>query len=197
MYTNLALSLLPCRVGAAVPGAGWSCRGTVTHPPEVRSGRHAFPLRSHVALQRWGRGLERGRQKPKGGRVPPTPGEPASPAHESRTPPALPKPHESVGRGWVGGKGARTRFERFLPKPPASYPAGPVLPCKASAPSPPPHPPPRSLEPLSATSRALWTPTPTPRAPSCKPRRLRRRQHPRGMCATSSWNYQGRRVSPG
>lgn len=38
----------------------------------------------------------------------------------------------------MGGKGARTRFERFLPKPPASYPAGLVLSSKASAPSPPP-----------------------------------------------------------
>lgn len=70
LYTNLALSLLPCRVGAAVPGVGWSCRGTVTHPPEVRSGLHSFPLGSQVALQGWGGGLERGRQKPKGGSSP-------------------------------------------------------------------------------------------------------------------------------
>lgn len=138
MYTNLALSLLPCRVGAAVPGDGWSCRGTITHSPEVRSGHHSFPLRSQVALQGWGRGLERGRTEAKG--VPQSHPHPGSP-HPLSMGPGLPwlcpNRTKSFGQGWVGGKGFRTQFERFLPKPSASSPAGLVLSGKVSAPSPP------------------------------------------------------------
>lgn len=149
MYTNLALSLLPCRVAAAVPGDGWSCGGTVTRPPEVRSG-HSFPLRSQVALQGWGGGLERGRQKPKGGQPHPHPGSP-HPLSMGPGPPGSAR----IARGRVAGKDT-------IPL----KASGLVLSSKASAPSPPTHP-----SPPGAWSRPR--PPPGPFGPPPHP-------HPRG-----------------
>lgn len=207
MYTNLALPLLLCRLGAAVPGDGWSCGRTITHSPEVRSGHRSFPLRSQVALQGWSRGLERGRTEAKG--VPQSRPHPGSP-HPLSMGPGLPRlcPNRTkvlAKVGWVGralGRNSKGSFQSLRPPPPspASPPpaAGLVLSGKVSAPSPP-HPRPAS-KPGAALGHFLGPldpPLPPPGRPAASHDRLRWRQHPRGMCATSSWNYQGRSASPG
>lgn len=102
MYTNLALSLLPCRVGAAVPGDGWSCRGMVTRPPEARALLATPFLRVGGGAPGGGRRTGKGTTQAKGVPQPrPPPGSP----HPLSMGPGLPRLCPTRAKWWprLGG----------------------------------------------------------------------------------------------
>lgn len=183
--TNLALSLLPCRVGAAVPGGAQ----TVARPPEVRSGRFlGFALPGWAPGVGWtGKGTNRGQ------RVSQSRPHSGSPQPLTEHSPGLPRlcPNRTTDLAKLGGKAPgsvphglfqRLRSLQRLPSP---------LLERAPPPSP------RSQEPPSASSTTVSTPTPKPRAPSCTPR-------PTGVATAPTWNvchvvlrFQRGKASPG
>lgn len=113
LYTNLALSLLPCRRALrSLETGGRAESATITRPPiirppEVRSGDFPFALPGWAPeLGRIGKGTNRSQRSVP---VPPTPGDLSSPEHGPQTPLALPTPHH-FGKCCGTGAGARSEW---------------------------------------------------------------------------------------
>lgn len=191
MYTNLALSLLPYQVGAAVPEDGWWCTGTLAHPPEVRSCSDrisflvAFLLGSRGGVEDW-KGDEQ--------KMPQSRPHPGSP-HPLSIGPRLPRLCRNRTKalakdGWEGRLDAfrLVCFEASCPLPrwPGPLQKGSGFPCLVHGAR-------SRSRPLPGSS---GSPLPIPGRPAAGHDRLRWWQHPRGMCATSSWNFREGEVSP-